>query len=137
MSDFISSGIANTLEYGIDLKLESEDEENFYISRMCDYFNDKTDYRAYLSGEASFEIELDSSSPIVEVMIRESILYMIPYSEDIFEAFTIILSFIAKQHLSVISEFRGIEVHKIESVDQVSSSGLDEQGDDDDDYEWI
>ena len=137
MSDFITSGIANTLEYGIDLKLESEDEELFYISRMCDYFNDKTDFKAYLSGEASFEIELDSSSPIMEVVIRESILYMIPYSEDIFEAFTIILGFIAKQHLEVLSEFRGLEVHKIESVDQVNSSGLEDQDDDDDDYEWI
>ena len=64
---------------------------------------------------------------------------MIPYSEDIFEAFTIILSFIAKNHLEVVSGFRGLEVHKIESVDQIISPGLEEQDkdDDDDDYEWI
>ena len=137
MSDFIKSGIANTLEYGIDLKLESPEEENFYISRMCDYFNDKTDFKAYLSGERSFEIELDSVSPIMEVIIKESVLYMIPYTEDIFETFTVILSFIANQHLKVISEFRGLETHRIEPVDQVNSSDPREQGDDDDDYEWV
>ena len=142
MSDFISTGVANTLEYGIDLKLESAEEESFYISRMCDYFNDKTDFQAYLSGEASFDIELDRSSPIMEVIIKESILYMVPYSEDIFEVFTIILGFIAKKHLEVLSNFRGLEIHKIESVDQVNLSGLEEQkkddeDDNDDDYEWI
>ncbi len=136
MSDFISSGIANTLEYGIDLKLDSVDEEIFYISRMCEYFNDKTDFRAYLSGEGSFEIELDSSSPIMEVIIRDSVLYMIPYSDDLFEPFTIILGFIAKKHLEIVSEFRGLEIHKIESVDQVNSPDEDDS-DDDDDYEWI
>ena len=135
MSDFISSGIANTLEYGIDLKLDSVEEEIFYISRMCEYFNDKTDFRTYLSGEGSFEIELDSSSPIMEVIIRDSVLYMIPYSDDIFEPFTIILGFIAKKHLEIVSEFRGLEIHKIESIDQVNSP--DEDDSDDDDYEWI
>ena len=138
MSDFISSGIANTLEYGIDLKLESLEEENFYIYRMGEYFNDKTDFRTYLSGESGFEIELDSTSPIMEVIIRDSVLYMIPYTDDIFEPFTIILGFIAKHHLEVVSEFRGLEIHKIQSIDQVNSDdGLTPDDDDDDDYEWI
>lgn len=136
MSDFISSGIANTLEYGIDLKLESVEEETFYISRMCEYFNDKTEFKAYLSGEGSFEVEIDRTSPLMEVVIKESVLYMIPYTEDIFEAFTTILSFIATKHLEVVSDFRGLEVHKIESIDQVNSPDTDED-DDDDDYEWI
>ena len=137
MSDFISSGIANALEYGIDLKLESKEEEEYYISRLCDFFNDETDYKSYSSGETSIEIELDRNSVILEVLIRDSILYMIPYSEDMFEAFTLILSFIAKYHIDVVSEMRdGFEVHKIESLNNFTTEENDED-DDDDDYEWI
>ena len=136
MSDFISSGIGNALEYGIDLKLESKEEELYYVSRLCEYFNDETDFKAYSSGESCIEVEFDRNSPVMEVLIRDSVLYMIPYSEDIFEVFTLILSFIAKKHLEVVSELRlGLEAHKIESLNDFESQEPDD--DDDDDYEWI
>jgi hypothetical protein len=137
MSDFIDSGIRNALEYGIDLKLESKEEEEYYISRLCDFFNTETNYKAYLSGEASIEIEIDRSSPILEVLIRDSILYMIPYAEDMFEAFTLVLSFIAKHHIDVLSEVREgfLEVHKIEPLNNFETE--EPTDDDDDDYEWI
>ena len=137
MSDFIDSGMRNALEYGIDLKLESKDEEEHYITRLCEYFNEETNFSAYSTGEATMEIELDRNSPILEVLIRDSVLYMIPYAEDMFEAFTLVLSFIAKYHLDVLSEIReGLqEVHKIESLNNFESE--ETADDDDDDYEWI
>ena len=72
-------------------------------------------------------------------MIRESILYVIPYSDDIFEAFTIVLGFIAKKHLDILDEFRENDIHKIESPSEVSESNtsIGDDDDDDDDYEWI
>ena len=139
MSDFINSGIANALEYGIDLKLESLEEEMHYASRLCDFFNDETDFKAYSTGESSIEIESSTNSVLLEVLIRDSVLYMIPYSEDMFEAFTLILTFIAKYHLDVVSEMRdGFEFHKIESLNSFESiEEEDEEESDDDDFEWI
>jgi len=140
MSDFISSGIGSALEYGIDLKLESKEEELYYASRLCEWFNESTDFKAYSSGESSFEIEFDRSSPVLEVLIRDSVLYMIPYAEDIFEVFTLVLSFIAKKHMDVVNEMRGYaEEHKIESLGkfEIKENTEDDDDDDDDDYEWI
>lgn len=140
MSDFISSGFGNALEYGIDLKLDSREEEVYYVEKLCEWFNENTDYKAYLSGEASAEIEFDRKSPIMEVIIQDSTLFMLPYAEDIFEIFTLVLTFIAKKHLDVIGELReGIEIHKIESLNSFTKDKIveNDEDDDDDDYEWI
>tara|TARA_B000000557_G_scaffold252628_1_gene240955 strand:+ start:282 stop:701 length:420 start_codon:yes stop_codon:yes gene_type:complete len=139
MSDFISAGMGAALEYGIDLKLESKEEELYYTSYLCEWFNENTDFKAYSSGEGSFEVELDRNSPILEVIIRDSVLYMIPYAEDIFEVFTLVLSFIAKKHVDVVSDMRGYtEEHKIESLNKFDKTeGNSSDDDDDDDYEWI
>jgi len=133
-SDSISSGIQGVLNQGIDLKLESYEEENHYILQMCEFFNEETDFRAYLSGDRSFDVELDKDTPILEVIIRESCLTILPYSEDIFEVFTLILGFIAKRHMNIVREFRETGGHKIQSPSDVGSEDNEE---DSDDYEWI
>ena len=74
----------------------------------------------------------------MEVIIRDSVLYVIPYLDDIFEPFTMVLGFIAKKHLNILHEFRGNDFHKIESPSEVNESNIATDGDsDDDDYEWI
>jgi len=133
--DFTSSGIKDVLEYGIDLKLESYGEENYYIIRMCEYFNEKSDFKAYLSGDRNFEVEIDRSSPIVKISIRDSILTILPYVEDFFEVFTMTLGFIAKNHEKIIKDFRRSDIHKIEPLKAVNKP--DEENDSDDDFEWI
>jgi len=143
-SDFISSGIKGLLENGIDLKLESEDEEIYYTALMCEYFNEESDFKAYLSGDRRFEIELNRSTPIMEITIMRSVLTIMPYTDDIFEAFAVMLAFIAKKHLQVVTEFRGEEISKIEKLEEVNRPPVLEQDtteessdDDSDDYEWI
>ena len=135
MKDGLSSGVNGVLDHGIDLRLESLEEENYYIQQMCEFFNEETGFKAYLSGDRSFDIEIDKDNPVLEVLIRESCLTIIPYSEDIFEVFTLILGFIAKRHTSIVREFREIGVHKIQSPDEV---GVNNDTDEDsDDFEWI
>jgi hypothetical protein len=146
MSSFRSSGIKGILDYGIDLKLESEEEETYYTSRMCEYFNENSEFKAYLSGERSFEVELDQMTPIMEVTIMSSMLTIMPYSEDIFEAFAVMLAFIAKKHQEIITEFRGDEhslieslneVNQIKNAEQTDEKEIEEEPSSDDDYEWI
>jgi len=132
--DFISSGIKGVLEHGINLKLESYEEENYYIAKMCDYFNDDSNFKAYLSGDRSFEVEIDRDTPVMEISISDSILNIMPYTEDFFQAFTLMLAFIAREHEALILELRGADIHKIESLQDVNKIPED---DDSDDYEWI
>jgi|9_EtaG_2_1085328.scaffolds.fasta_scaffold07114_7 hypothetical protein len=132
-----SSGLTSILEYGIDLKLESVEEETYYISKMCDYFNTESDFRSYLSGDRSFEIEQDINTPLAEIFINDSILGILPYSEDIFGVFTVMLGFIAKYHEEILSDLRIYEVHKIESPDKLNELDDPEEPSSDDDYEWI
>ena len=134
MKDGMSSGVNGVLNHGIDLRLESLEEENYYIQQMCEFFNEETDFKAYLSGDRSFEIELDRDTPIMEVFIKDSILQLLPYSDDIFEAFTLILSFIAKHHTEIIQEFRESGGSKIETLKENEEI---EEPSSDDDYEWI
>ena len=104
MSDFVSGGMKGFLDYGIDLKLESIEEETYYINQMCDYFNKSSSYKAYVTGDRSFEIELDRNTPMMEVLIRESVLYVVPYTDDIFDVFVLVLGFIAKKHLDILDK---------------------------------
>ena len=146
MSSFKSSGIKGILDYGIDLKLESDEEEIYYTSRMCEYFNEKSDFKAYLSGERSFEVELNRTTPIMEISIMSSMLTIMPYTDDIFEAFAVMLAFIAKKHQDIITEFRGeersliealSEVNQVKNVEETDKKEIEEESSGDDDYEWI
>ena len=137
-SDSIDGGLRSFLDNGIDLKLESSEEEDYYINQMCEYFNNESNYKAYIAGDKSFEIEKNRNTPIMEIIIRDSILYVVPYSDDIFEAFTLVLGFIAKKHLNILDEFRSSDIRKIESPSEVNESNIATDDDtDDDDYEWI
>jgi len=136
-NDFTDSGIKSMLDYGIDLKLESEDEEIYYTSRMCEYFNEESDFKAYLSGERSFEVEIDRISPVMEITIMNSILTITPYTEDIFEAFSVMLAFIAKKHREIVSDIRDTMPFKIESLEEINKEKEIEDPSSDDDYEWI
>ena len=151
------NGFRGLVDYGIDLKLESYEEEEYYIVEMCAYFNEESDFKAYLSGDRSFEVELDRStpimevivkdsgdrsfeieldanSPLMEVIIRDSTLSILPYTDECFEAFTIMLGFIAKNHERIVSELRYEDPHRIEDPENLN---LPEEDDDSDDYEWI
>ena len=128
------NGFRGLVDYGIDLKLESYEEEEYYIVEMCAYFNEESDFKAYLSGDRSFEIELDANSPLMEVIIRDSTLSILPYTDECFEAFTIMLGFIAKNHERIVSELRYEDPHRIEDPENLN---LPEEDDDSDDYEWI
>ena len=72
----------------------------------------------------------------MEVTINDSILNIMPYTEDFFEAFMVVLTFIAREHTALILELRGQDVHRIESPQDVNKL-IKEEEDSDDDYEWI
>ena len=146
MSNTISSGITNIFLNGINLNLESLEEEQYYIHKILEYFEDKTNFPAYLRGDRVIEIENNEMNLALELRISESTLYLLPYSEDAFEVFTEVLKFISTRHVEVMKEFRGFEETKIQSPNEVNQlndeetdekTNPEEESSSDDDYEWI
>jgi hypothetical protein len=135
--------MASILSNGIALNLESEEEEQHYVMKMLDYFTDETEFPAYLRKPHILEIENDNLQLAMEIIVQQSTMYLLPYGEEVFEIFTEVLKFIATKHMEVVSEFRGVEQTKIESISEVESKNNEEKEerqeppDDDDDYEWI
>ena len=147
MSNFISSTIKGILTNGISLNLDSEEEEQYYLIRMQEYFEEETEFPAYLRKKDILEIENTDMQIAMEVTIQQSTLYILPYSQDVLEIFTEILKFISAYHVSIIEDFRGNEPNKIESISEVGkvienyekeNQETEEDSDsDDDDFEWI
>ena len=141
--DFVSGSIKGIIQNGINLSLESIEEEQFYIEKIQEYFTDKTEFTAYLTKGGILEIEDDSFQIVSEIMVSNSTLYFLPLVNDIFDVFTELLKFIAYKHQEVVTEFRGYEKTKIQSIDDVNLKNdgneyeEEEEESSSDDYEWI
>jgi len=148
-SNFVSSSIKNILLNGINLGLESFEEEQHYILKLLEYFESKTKFTAYLKKDTSIEVETEEMILGMEIHIVSSVLFMVPYHNDIFEIFTEVLKFVSGNHEDILSDFRGSEETKIESVMELNKRVKNEihreeiededreETSSDDDFEWI
>jgi hypothetical protein len=140
--DFISLSLKNILQNGIQLHLETIEEEQFYLSKLFEYMEVETEFTPYLRGEATIEIESADMQLLVELLISQSTLFFIPYNNKVFDVFTEVLKFIAGNHEDIIREFRGVEVNKIQTIKDMKEESYaeakeQEEPSSDDDYEWI
>jgi len=144
-SDTVDNGIRNILLNGINLKLETIEEEEYYMDKLHQYFQEETEFSAYLRKDFGLEIETKDLQLGMEVHITKSTLFMIPYSTEVFPIFTEVLRFISQSHTQIIKEFRGTEEIKIERPKDLSDrmkndikeETSEEESSSDDDFEWI
>jgi hypothetical protein len=141
MSNDVSSGIKNILLNGINLNLESLEEEDHYMINLSTYFEEETEFTAYLGKEGTLEVETKEMQLGMQIHIINSVLYMVPFVQDVFEIFTEVLRFISNKHQKIITEFRGFEETKIESIKELNGlkdvKEKEEEPSSDDDYEWV
>tara|TARA_R110000822_G_scaffold19937_2_gene64556 strand:- start:1668 stop:2102 length:435 start_codon:yes stop_codon:yes gene_type:complete len=141
--DSMLSGVKSIFLNGINLNLESPEEEQHYMIHLADYFEEETDFTAYLSKDNTLEVETEGMQLGMQIHIIDSILFMIPHVSEVFEIFTEVLRFISTHHQTVIRKFRGIEETKIESLKElnglkdVKEKNPEEEPSSEDDYEWI
>ena len=138
----ISSGIKNILVNGINLNLETLEEEQHYLIKLCAHFEEETEFTAYLKKDGSLDIETVEMQLGMQIHIIDSTLFMVPYVQDVFEIFTEVLKFISTKHKDVMQEFRGHEEIKIQSIQELNRVEDDkteekEESSSDDDFEWI
>tara|TARA_Y100001938_G_C7870229_1_gene319924 strand:+ start:114 stop:563 length:450 start_codon:yes stop_codon:yes gene_type:complete len=146
--DFISQSLKGILLNGINLSLESIEEEQHYILKLLEFFEAETKFTAYLKKDATaLEVETPELNLAMEIHIIDSVLFMVPFASDVFEVFAEVLRFISNNHEKIIREFRGIEENKIESITELNErikngttekkEQTEEEPSSDDDYEWI
>lgn len=139
----ISDGIKNILLNGINLNLETLEEEQHYLIKMCAYFEEETEFTAYLKKDGSLDVETVEMQLGMQIHIIDSTLFMVPYVQDVFEIFTEVLKFISTKHRDIVQEFRGYEEIKIQSLQDLNkveddkTEEKEEESSSDDDYEWI
>ena len=141
----------NIENFGIDLKLETEEAEMFYCETLRQWFMDDKCYATISVTDREFELEKDGEL-IGVVYIFDSVLRLKPIQDDPIEALIDILEFVAKHHKTTINTYNYLNeneevsndilrfmeeyVKSDEKVEAESEEALVEE-EDSDDWEWI
>ena len=135
----------NIENFGIDLKLESEEAEMFYCESLRQWFMEKKEYITISVTDREFELEKEGELVGI-VYIFDSVLRLKPIMDDPVEALIDILEFVAHHHKQTINTFNYLsendeEVSKVidilKSVSEETEDSEAESEEDSDDWEWI
>ena len=108
-TDYVMKGIKDILLHGINLELQSIEEEEEYLSVFMEWFSKNTEWYCCPVEERSCIIETKYGVAMCEIFIEDSVMRITPHNEDLFGVITDILRFVAKKHESFIDNFRGKE----------------------------
>jgi hypothetical protein len=108
-NDFILKGIKDILNHGINLDLNSIEEEEEYLQVFMDWYVTNTSYYCCQMETNSCMIETKQGAPLAEIYIEDSVMRIAPHDDDLFGIITEILRFVAKEHQKFIDNFRGLE----------------------------
>jgi len=138
--------LTNLENFGIDLKLESEEAEMFYCETLRQWFMDSKEYLTISVTDREFELE-KYGELIGIVYIFDSVLRLKPIKDDPVEALLDMLEFVAKHHKRTIDTYNYLSededasekllnllngsFESEESEEEAESEG------DSDDWEWI
>src|SRR6056300_1524406 len=90
--------LKNLLEFGIDLALNTDDENIYYALEFASYVQDSLEFDSVMKSESEIEV-FNYEEKILTVIIDNGILTIEPHSEEgAFEAVLLVLRFISEQH---------------------------------------
>ena len=123
-----SKVLRNLLEFGIRLDLQSDAENIFYALEFAKYVQDSMLFDSLMISETEIDI-YNFEEKVLTVIIKDGTLTLQPHAEEgAFEAVLLILRFVSEQH-EIIKE-KYIKLNTEESLE-------DEEGESEDDSEWI
>lgn len=146
--------LKNIENFGIDLKLETEDAEIFYCETLRQWFMDEKEYVTISVTDREFEIEKEGEL-IGVVYIFDSVLRLKPIQDDPYEALIDILEFVAHHHKTTINVYNYLNENEEvsndilrfmsdyvksdeeEELEAESKEASVEEEEDSDDWEWI
>ena len=124
------NALKNMLEFGIDLALDSEDENIFYALEFAQFVQDSEGFDAIMLNESEIQI-FNLQEEVLMVRISESVLTIEPQVEEgAFEAVLLVLQFISEMHNEVKEKYNKLNTEETSSLTQEEESS-------EDDSEWI
>jgi len=120
--------LKNLLEFGIDLALNTDDENIYYALEFASYVQDSLEFDSVMKSESEIEV-FNYEEKILTVIIENGILTIEPHSEEgAFEAVLLVLRFISEQHELVKERYSKLSIED-------SSEEPEEESEED--SEWI
>ena len=123
--------LSNLLNFGVNLKLDSDEENKFYALSLSAWLMQQEDFDATLLSDEKIEIYYYSEH-VMSIKIKNSTLTLDPITESCFEAVMMVLKFISEQHELTSNEFTKLSIREVDLEEAES-----EEQDSEDDSEWI
>ena len=120
--------LRNLLEFGIRLDLDSEAENIFYALEFAKYIQESLLFDSLMTSETDIDI-YNYEEKVLTVVIKGGTLTLQPHTEEgAFEAVLLILRFVSEKHEAIKEKY--IKLNSEEPLE-------DEEGESEDDSEWI
>ena len=117
----------NIENFGVNLKLNSIEAEEFYCEAMRLWFEDNKGYHTLSLTSHEFMLN-DGFNDISVIYIEDSILRMKALSEDPYETLISMLEFIAEHHNKTIEVYNYLEENEQEVLSGAISNAIEEEG---------
>ena len=122
---------SNLLNFGVNLKLDSEEETKFYALSLSAWLMQQEDFDAALMSDEKIEVYYFAEL-VMAVEIKDSTLTLEPITESCFEAVMMILKFISERHELTRKEFTKLSIREVNLEEPES-----EEQDSEEESEWI
>ena len=123
--------LSNLLNFGVDLKLDSEEENKFYTLSLSAWMMQQQDFDAAMLSDEMVEIYYFAEL-VMTVEIKDSTLTLQPITESCFEAVMMILKFISERHELTRNEFTKLSIREVNLAEPES-----EEQESEEESEWI
>jgi hypothetical protein len=124
----------NLLNFGIDLKMTTKEEEYYFLQFFIDWINNMG-FDLTATSTSSTEASLMKDDKVVLIVkVKDSTLTMDPKSEEAQEGIMLVIKFIAEEYETVRDEFAEL----VKGTKKIVPKKEEKKKDDgDDEFEWI
>lgn len=124
----------NMLNFGIDLKMTTKEEEYYFLQYFIDWVNNMGFEQTAISTSSTEASLMNSDKIILIVKVKDSTLTMDPKSEEAQDAIMLVIRFLAEEYDTVRQQFAELVRGTKKTVPKKEEIKKD---DGDDDFEWI
>lgn len=124
----------NMLNFGIDLKMTTKEEEYYFLQYFIDWVNNMGFEHTAVSSSSTEATLMNDNKTILIVKVKDSTLTMEPKSEEAQDGIMLVIRFIAEEYETVREQFAELVRGTKKTVPKKEETKKD---DGDDDFEWI
>jgi len=124
--------LSNLLNFGVNLKLDSDEENKFYALSLSAWLMQQEDFDSAMMSDEVIEVYYYAEL-VMTVKIKNSTLTLKPIAESCFEAVMMVLKFISERHELTRNEFTKLSIREVD----LEKSENDEQDSEEEESEWI